>query len=92
MYVIGATKANALVEIRKIVPDSFLLVPGFGAQGGSLMEVSEFGMNDQCGLLVNSSRGIIYKSQGSDFAAAAASEASKIQQEMACYLNDKGIV
>ena len=92
MYVIGATKANALVEIRKIVPDSFLLVPGFGAQGGSLMEVSEFGMNDQCGLLVNSSRGIIYKSQGSDFAAAAATEASKIQQEMACYLNDKGIV
>jgi orotidine-5'-phosphate decarboxylase len=92
MYVIGATKANALVEIRKIVPDSFLLVPGFGAQGGSLMEVSEFGMNDQCGLLVNSSRGIIYKSQGSDFAAAAATEASKIQQEMACYLNDKGII
>ena len=92
MYVIGATKANALVEIRKIVPDSFLLVPGFGAQGGSLMEVSEFGMNDQCGLLVNSSRGIIYKSQGSDFAAAAATEANKIQQEMACYLNDKGIV
>ena len=92
MYVVGATKANALLEIRKIVPDSFLLVPGLGAQGGSLKEVSNFGMNDQCGLLVNSSRGIIYKSQGSDFAAAAATEASNIQQEMAYYLNDKGIV
>jgi orotidine-5'-phosphate decarboxylase len=92
MYVVGATKANALLEIRKIVPDSFLLVPGLGAQGGSLKEVSNFGMNDQCGLLVNSSRGIIYKSQGSDFAAAAATEASNIQQEMAYYLNNKGIV
>ena len=92
MYVVGATKADALVEIRKIVPDSFLLVPGVGAQGGSLKEVSEFGMNDQCGLLVNSSRGIIYKSQGSDFAVAAATEARVIQQEMAGYLNDKGII
>jgi orotidine-5'-phosphate decarboxylase len=92
MYVVGATKANALLEIRKIVQDSFLLVPGLGAQGGSLKEVSNFGMNDQCGLLVNSSRGIIYKSQGSDFAAAAATEASNIQQEMAYYLNNKGIV
>ena len=92
MYVVGATKADALVEIRKIVPDSFLLVPGVGAQGGSLKEVSEFGMNDQCGLLVNSSRGIIYKSQGSDFAVAAATEARVIQQEMVGYLNDKGII
>ena len=92
MYVVGATKADAFVEIRKIVPDSFLLVPGVGAQGGSLKEVSEFGMNDQCGLLVNSSRGIIYKSQGNDFAAAAATEARIIQQEMAGYLNDKEII
>ena len=61
MYVVGATKADALIEIRKIVPDSFLLVPGVGAQGGSLKEVSEFGMNDKCGLLVNSSRGIIWQ-------------------------------
>ena len=92
MYVVGATKADALLEIRKIIPDSFLLVPGVGAQGGSLKEVSEYGMNDKCGLLVNSSRGIIYKSQGSDFATVAAIEARQIQQEMADYLNDKGII
>ena len=92
MYVVGATKAEALTSIRKIVPDSFLLVPGVGAQGGNLAEVSRAGMNSQCGLLVNSSRGILYCSQETDFAEAAALEASRLQEEMAIYLNEKGIV
>ncbi len=92
MYVVGATKAEALASIRKIVPDSFLLIPGVGAQGGNLAEVSRAGMNSQCGLLVNSSRGILYCSQETDFAEAAAREASRLQQEMAIYLNEKGIV
>ena len=92
MYVVGATKAEALTSIRKIVPDSFLLVPGVGAQGGNLAEVSRAGMNSQCGLLVNSSRGILYCSQETDFAEAAAREASRLQEEMAIYLNEKGIV
>jgi orotidine-5'-phosphate decarboxylase len=82
MYVVGATKAEYLEEIRKIVPDSFLLVPGVGAQGGSLTEVCKFGLNKNVGLLINSSRGIIYASNGVDFAEAAAAEASKLQQEM----------
>ena len=92
MYVVGATKAEALASIRKIVPDSFLLVPGVGAQGGNLAEVSRAGMNSQCGLLVNSSRGILYCSQETDFAEAAAREASRLQEEMAIYLNEKRIV
>lgn len=82
MYVVGATKAEYFTEIRKIVPDSFLLVPGVGAQGGSLSEVCKYGMNDNVGLLINSSRGIIYASNGTDFAEAARTEALKIQQEM----------
>ncbi len=82
MYVIGATKAEMLTEIRKIVPDSFLLVPGVGAQGGSLQDVVKHGMNKQCGLLVNSSRGIIYASPGEDFAEKAREEALKLQKEM----------
>ena len=86
MYVVGATKAEKLSEIRKIVPDHFLLVPGVGAQGGSLAEVAQFGMNDECGLLVNSSRGIIYASNGEDFAEVAQREAKKLQVEMAQYL------
>ncbi|NVK84151.1 MAG: orotidine-5'-phosphate decarboxylase [Cytophagia bacterium] len=86
MYVVGATKAEALSNIRKIVPDHFLLVPGVGAQGGSLEEVSKYGMNSQCGLLVNSSRGIIYKDSSEEFATVAAHEAAKLQQEMAEYL------
>ena len=92
MYVVGATKAEALASIRKIVPDSFLLIPGVGAQGGNLAEVSRAGMNSQCGLLVNSSRGILYCSQETDFAEAAAREASRLQEEMAIYLKEKGIV
>jgi len=92
MYVVGATKASSLTSIRQIIPDAFLLVPGVGAQGGSLKEVSQFGMNESCGLLVNSSRGIIYASHEENFADAAASEAKKIQQEMAGYLLKKGII
>jgi len=87
MYVVGATKAEALKEIRKIVPDHFLLVPGVGAQGGSLKEVAEYGMNDHCGLLVNSSRGIIYASADEDFKVKAKEKAKEMQVEMATYLN-----
>ena len=83
MYVVGATKAEYFTEIRKIVPDSFLLVPGVGAQGGNLADVCKFGMNKNVGLLINSSRGIIYASNGIDFAEKARAEALKIQQEMA---------
>lgn len=86
MYVVGATKADMLQSIRKIVPEHFLLVPGVGAQGGSLEEVSKYGMNSHCGLLVNSSRAIIYASSGEDFAEKAAFEAKKVQLEMQQYL------
>ena len=82
MYVVGATKAEYFTEIRKIVPNSFLLVPGVGAQGGSLSEVCKYGMNKNVGLLINSSRGIIYASNGTDFAEKAREEALKMQQEM----------
>lgn len=82
MYVVGATKASYLTEIRELVPNSFLLVPGVGAQGGSLEEVCTYGMNQQVGLLINSSRGIIYASNGDDFADAAAENAKKIQVKM----------
>lgn len=87
MYVVGATKAEYFTEIRKIVPESFLLVPGVGAQGGSLSEVCKYGMNDNVGLLINSSRGIIYTSNGFDFAEKARAEALKIQVEMEEILN-----
>ena len=87
MYVVGATKAEYFTEIRKLVPDSFLLVPGVGAQGGSLNEVCRFGMNANVGLLINSSRGIIYASNGTDFAQKARKEALKMQGEMAEILN-----
>ncbi len=79
MYVVGATQAQMLADIRKIVPDHFLLVPGVGAQGGSLEEVASFGMTRECGLLVNSSRNIIYASRGKDFADKAREEAQQIQ-------------
>lgn len=82
MYVVGATKAEYFTEIRKIIPDSFLLVPGVGAQGGSLQEVCKYGMNDNVGLLINSSRGIIYASKNEDFAIKAREEALKLQKEM----------
>ena len=82
MYVVGATKAEKLEEIRELIPDHFLLVPGVGAQGGSLEEVAQYGMNDQCGLLVNSSRQIIYASNGEDFAEKARNEAMNVQVDM----------
>ncbi len=83
MYVVGATQGQAFEGIRKIVPDNFLLVPGIGAQGGSLEEVCKYGMTKDCGLIVNSSRAIIYASNGTDFAEAAAKAASDVQQQMA---------
>ena len=86
MYVVGATKADMLTQVRAIVPNSFLLVPGVGAQGGSLEEVCKYGLTKECGLLVNSSRGIIYASNGHDFAERAAEEAQKLQKQMAAVL------
>jgi orotidine-5'-phosphate decarboxylase len=83
MYVVGATRGELFADVRKVVPDHFLLVPGVGAQGGSLQDVCRYGMNQDCGLLVNSSRGIIYASNGIDFAERAAEEARKVQLEMA---------
>lgn len=82
MYVVGATKAEYLADIRKIIPNSFLLVPGVGAQGGNLQDVCKYGMNDSVGLLINSSRGIIYASNNDDFASAAAQKALELQQQM----------
>lgn len=88
MYVVGATQGKMFEDIRKIAPKHFLLVPGVGAQGGSLAEVVRYGMTDECGLLVNSSRGIIFASGGTDFAEVARAEAKKIQTEMAGYLSE----
>ncbi|MES2138365.1 MAG: orotidine-5'-phosphate decarboxylase [Bacteroidota bacterium] len=88
MYVVGATKAEMLMDIRKMIPDSFLLVPGVGAQGGSLHDVAKYGMNKQCGLLVNSSRGIIYASAAEDFAEKAREEALKLKKEMEILLQE----
>ena len=82
MYVVGATKAEYLADIRNIIPDSFLLVPGVGAQGGNLQDVCKYGMNDSVGLLINSSRGIIYATSNENFAHAAASKAKELQSEM----------
>lgn len=87
MYVVGATQGEMFANIRKYAPNHFLLVPGVGAQGGSLAEVVKYGMNSECGLLVNSSRSIIYADNSREFAFAAADEARKLQEEMAGYLN-----
>jgi orotidine-5'-phosphate decarboxylase len=87
MYVVGATQGSMFADIRRLAPNHFLLVPGVGAQGGSLAEVVKYGMNKQCGLLVNSSRQILYASNGNDFATCAKTESQKIQQEMAGYLS-----
>ncbi|MCX2493122.1 orotidine-5'-phosphate decarboxylase [Pedobacter sp. PF22-3] len=92
MYVVGATRGAAFGDVRKLAPDHFLLVPGVGAQGGDLSEVCKYGLNSQCGLLINSSRGIIYASQGEDFAEKAREEALKLQQEMEQILNKAGLV
>ncbi len=86
MYVVGATQGKMFEDVRKIAPDHFFLVPGIGAQGGSLKEVVKYGMNKQCGLLVNSSRAIIYADNTMNFASAASLEAHKVQKEMATYL------
>lgn len=86
MFVVGATRADKIGEIRNLAPDNFFLVPGVGAQGGDLGEVSKYGMNKQCGLLVNSSRGIIYASDKEDFADKARNESQKLQQQMSRYL------
>ncbi|MBN2348857.1 MAG: orotidine-5'-phosphate decarboxylase [Bacteroidales bacterium] len=87
MYVVGATQASMLTLIREQVPDHFLLVPGVGAQGGSLKEVAQYGMNTTCGLLVNSSRGIIYADTGESFAKTAALKSKELQLEMEEYLH-----
>jgi orotidine-5'-phosphate decarboxylase len=87
MYVVGATRAEQLSEIRAVVPDHFLLVPGVGAQGGNLEEVMRFGMNEDVGLLINASRSILYASAGSDFASAASAEARSMQKVMANFIS-----
>lgn len=92
MYVVGATKADMLEGIRKIVPEHFLLVPGVGAQGGSLEEVARYGMNNYCGLIVNSSRGIIFADKTENFARRAGEEARKLQADMERLLAEQGIV
>lgn len=92
MYVVGATRGKEFENIRRLAPDNFLLVPGVGAQGGSLSDVCEFGLNSTCGLLVNSSRGIIYAGKGLDFAEKAREEAKKLQREMEDILVKAGLV
>ncbi len=89
MYVVGATKAEYFTEIRKIIPESFLLVPGVGAQGGNLQDVCTYGMTDNIGLLINSSRGIIYAGNDENFATASANKAKELQQQMETILNKK---
>ena len=89
MYVVGATKAEYLAEIRRIIPHSFLLVPGVGAQGGDLKEVCKYGLNDSVGLIINASRAVIYASQGEDFAQKAGEAAHSLQKEMATILQNK---
>ena len=90
MYVVGATQGSAFADIRKLAPDHFLLVPGIGAQGGSLEEVCKYGWNDHCGLIVNSSRAIIYADGTERFAEVAGEKAREVQQQMAAILHDKG--
>ncbi|MDL2252420.1 orotidine-5'-phosphate decarboxylase, partial [Odoribacter sp. OttesenSCG-928-J03] len=92
MYVVGATKAEMLEGIRKYVPDHFLLVPGVGAQGGSLEEVAKYGMNAHCGLIVNSSRGIIFADKGENYACRAGEEAMKLQQDMEKLLKEYKVI
>jgi orotidine-5'-phosphate decarboxylase len=92
MYVVGATKSTEFTNIRKFAPDNFLLVPGVGAQGGNLEEVCRYGMNADCGLIVNASRSIIYASNGEDFADAARAEAQNIQQQMQIELEKAEII
>ncbi len=92
MYVVGATQGSMFADIRRIAPSHFLLVPGVGAQGGSLSEVAKYGMTPDCGLLVNSSRGIIHASNADDFAEVAATKAAELQQQMEQLLAEHGII
>lgn len=92
MYVVGATQGKMFEDVRRILPEHFLLVPGVGAQGGSLSEVAKYGMTSDCGLLVNSSRGIIHASNGKDFADVAAQKAKDLQTEMEKLLAEKGVI
>ena len=92
MYVVGATQGKLFTDVRKVVPDHFLLVPGVGAQGGSLEEVAEYGMNNECGLLVNSSRQIIYADKSEQFAEAARKEARSVQEKMEAILKEKSLI
>ena len=92
MYVVGATQGAMFTDVRRLAPQSFLLVPGVGAQGGSLEEVCKYGMTDECGLLVNSSRGIIFASDGTDFAERAGAEARKLRDQMAAILAERSII
>jgi orotidine-5'-phosphate decarboxylase len=92
MYVVGATKASMLFKFRELIPDHFLLVPGVGAQGGSLEEVAEYGLNSKCGLLVNASRSILYAGSNHDFALKAAEEAQNIQQQMEILMRKKSLI
>jgi orotidine-5'-phosphate decarboxylase len=92
MFVVGATKSTEFTNIRKYAPDNFYWYPGVGAQGGSLEDVCKYGMTKDCGLIVNSSRGIIYASNGEDFADAARAEALKLQQQMQAELEKAGII
>jgi orotidine-5'-phosphate decarboxylase len=92
MYVVGATKAEELARIRNIIPEHFILVPGIGAQGGSLNEAATYGLNSQCGLIINSSRAIIYASDGDDFAKYAGAIAMQTRNEMSKLLKNKGLL
>jgi len=92
MYVVGATRASMIREIRQIVPEHFLLVPGLGAQGGSLSEVAKYGLTNKCGLLVNSSRAIIFADNSENFDKVAAEKAREVQQEMEGYLRDRNLI
>lgn len=92
MYVVGATRAEMLKSIRKLVPDHFLLIPGIGAQGGSLEEVAKYGLNSKCGLLVNSSRGIIFADNSKSFDKVAGEKAKEMQAEMGKYLSERSLI
>ncbi|MBQ5730090.1 MAG: orotidine 5'-phosphate decarboxylase, partial [Bacteroidaceae bacterium] len=92
MYVVGATQGKSFENVRSIVPNHFLLVPGVGAQGGSLEEVCKYGMNDECGLLVNASRAVIFADSSEEYAKVAGEKAQAYQQQMETELKNKGVI
>jgi len=92
MYVVGATKADELMPIRKLIPEHFLLVPGIGIQGGNLYDVAEHGMNDRCGLLINASRSILYADGTNKFEQAARDEATILQKQMEVTLKERNLI